>query len=420
MTSRRSPPSRRGSRRRTARRAARRSGASRAPRRTADPRTRCRGDGPADRRGAGVAGDASRAGGRRVRRRRRRGGAPPATSSRSWPSPPRACGRTRACGAETHDLAAYDDFAKPEEAAAKKAEAAAATENATARRERRRSPGEDPPVRPLLRRNRNRNRNRTSRQIRRRSSSRTPRTDEHERTTRSASPRPRVLPGEAERETRPLLDAAFARFPEVDFCVARVPADAEEVPFTTHEMVRGTPCSGMRAFAEHVLYARHREADAPGFRQAGAPGTRRALAALLAGTAGADAEAARVFEAAEGGGLSAFVATCDGQIVARTCSWTSPWMCAFCARASAWTRRRTSRRTAPSRGSPRTSSTPCSRTAPARRVRVRGAAPGGEAARCTRTPSRRNLTATASRGGLPTSSGARVLPRRARCGWSRR
>ena len=44
--------------------------------RTADPRTRCRGDGPADRRGAGVAGDASRAGGRRPTRRRRRGGAP--------------------------------------------------------------------------------------------------------------------------------------------------------------------------------------------------------------------------------------------------------------------------------------------------------------------------------------------------------
>ena len=36
--------------------------------------------------------------------------------------------------AETHDLAAYDDFAKPEEAAAKKAEAAAATENAGRRR----------------------------------------------------------------------------------------------------------------------------------------------------------------------------------------------------------------------------------------------------------------------------------------------
>ena len=39
--------------------------------------------------------------------------------------------------AETHDLAAYDDFAKPEEAAAKKAEAAAAATRRTPARRRR-------------------------------------------------------------------------------------------------------------------------------------------------------------------------------------------------------------------------------------------------------------------------------------------
>jgi hypothetical protein len=218
--------------------------------------------------------------------------------------------------AETHDLAAYDDFAKPEEAAAKKAEAAAAaTENAgfggdapapadppgSSPPPAEPEPDEpDEPTSPATLAFANPADPEDGRT----------RTNDAFRVTAFAS-----LPG-YERETRPLLDAAFARFPEVDFCVARVPADAEEVPFTTHEMVRVPPCSGMRAFAEHVLYARHREADAPGFHvRPGAPGDAPGVAELLAGVAGADAEAAAFSEAAEGGGLSAFVATCDGQIV---------------------------------------------------------------------------------------------------------
>lgn len=215
--------------------------------------------------------------------------------------------------AETHDLAAYDDFAKPEEAAAKKAEAAAATENAgfgggaPAPAD---PPGSSPPpAEPEPEPEPDEPTNPATLEFANPADGRT-RTNDAFRVTAFAS-----LPG-YERETRPLLDAAFARFPEVDFCVARVPADAEEVPFTTHEMVRVPPCSGMRAFAEHVLYARHREADAPGFHvRPGAPGDAPGVAELLAGTAGADAEAAAFSEAAEGGGLSAFVATCDGQIV---------------------------------------------------------------------------------------------------------
>ena len=206
--------------------------------------------------------------------------------------------------AETHDLAAYDDFAKPDLFNSAAAEDAGFGGGAPA------------PADPLLR------------------SSPPPAEPEPDEPTppatlvfaNPADGRTRTndafrvtafvsLPG-YERETRPLLDAAFARFPEVDFCVARVPADAEEVPFTTHEMVRVPPRSGMRAFAEHVLYARHREADAPGFHvRPGAPGDAPGVAELLAGAAGADAAAAAFSEAAEGGGLSAFVATCDGQIV---------------------------------------------------------------------------------------------------------
>jgi hypothetical protein len=215
--------------------------------------------------------------------------------------------------AETHDLAAYDDFAKPEEAAAKKAEAAAAaTENAGFGGDAPAPadpPGSSPPPAEPEPDEPDEPTSPATLEFANPADGRT-RTNDAFRVTAFAS-----LPG-YERETRPLLDAAFARFPEVDFCVARVPADAEEVPFTTHEMVRVPPCSGMRAFAEHVLYARHREADAPGFHvRPGAPGDAPGVAELLAGVAGADAEAAAFSEAAEGGGLSAFVATCDGQIV---------------------------------------------------------------------------------------------------------
>ena len=202
--------------------------------------------------------------------------------------------------AETHDLAAYDDFAKPEEAAAEDAGfggGAPAPADPSGSSPPPAEPEPDEPTPPATLVFANPADGRT-------------RTNDAFRVTAFVS-----LPG-YERETRPLLDAAFARFPEVDFCVARVPADAEEVPFTTHEMVRVPPCSGMRAFAEHVLYARHREADAPGFHvRPGAPGDAPGVAELLAGVAGADAEAAAFSEAAEGGGLSAFVATCDGQIV---------------------------------------------------------------------------------------------------------
>ena len=202
--------------------------------------------------------------------------------------------------AETHDLAAYDDFSKPEEAAAEDAGfggGAPAPADPSGSSPPPAEPEPDEPTPPATLVFTNPADGRT-------------RTNDAFRVTAFVS-----LPG-YERETRPLLDAAFARFPEVDFCVARVPADAEEVPFTTHEMVRVPPRSGMRAFAEHVLYARHREADAPGFHvRPGVPGDAPGVAELLAGTAGADAEAAAFSEAAEGGGLSAFVATCDGQIV---------------------------------------------------------------------------------------------------------
>ena len=261
--------------------------------------------------------------------------------------------------AETHDLAAYDDFAKPEEAAAKKAEAAAAaTENAGFGGDAPAPadpPGSSPPPAEPEPDEPDEPTNPATLEFTNPADGRT-RTNDAFRVTAFAS-----LPG-YERETRPLLDAAFARFPEVDFCVARVPADAEEVPFTTHEMVRVPPCSGMRAFAEHVLYARHREADAPGFHvRPGAPGDAPGVASCSPAPPAPTPRRLRFRRRPKAVVSRRSWRRATGRS-SGTCSWTSPWMCAFCARASAWTRRRTSRRTAPSRGSPRTSSTPCSRT----------------------------------------------------------
>ena len=183
--------------------------------------------------------------------------------------------------AETHDTAAYDDFAEPEEDAEGAGDAEFGAD-ATARAE--------------------------SVEIDSSGEAETPRRLDalgNERGSRANEKAPNAfrvtafasLPG-YERETRPLFDAAFARFREVDFCAVRVPADAGEVPFATHEMVRVPFRFGAGAFAEHVLYARHREADAPGFDvRPGAPGDAPGVAELLAGAPGASAKVAAFAEA---------------------------------------------------------------------------------------------------------------------------
>jgi hypothetical protein len=173
--------------------------------------------------------------------------------------------------AVTHDTAAYDDFAKPEEVDEGTDEGDAEEE----KKRRRRSFA----VRFRFRRTAPRRRRLTSRRYRTRTRRKKRRrfpnpSEQHEPSNDTKRTRTndafRVvafasLPGYDVSTAVPLLDAAFARFEEVDFCVAAVPAEAREVPFTTHEMVRVPFRPGMGAFADQVLYARHREADAPGF-----------------------------------------------------------------------------------------------------------------------------------------------------------
>ena len=183
-----------------------------------------------------------------------------------------------------------------------------------------------------------------------------PAADEHEprRVPRAPSRRP---PRVRARDASPRLAAAFARFRDVDFCASRVPADAEEVPFTTPRWSACAPVGGARV-AEHVLYARHRRRTRPGPSRR----RRRRRAAALRGARRhhpAPTPGGCASEAAEGGGRARSCATCDGQIVGYLLLVGPLRGCALRARASAWTiRRRTSPEdAAAARGSPRTSST---------------------------------------------------------------
>ena len=225
----------------------------------------------------------------------------------------------------THDTAAYDDFAKPEEV----------EDEGDAEEEREETKEE---LRGSVPSEADRDASEEATTISKPFDSSEPSNDTKRTRTNDAF---RVvafasLPGYDVSTAVPLLDAAFARFEEVDFCVAAVPAEAREVPFTTHEMVRVPFRPGMGAFADQVLYARHREADAPGFEiRPGAREDAAEVASLLLGTPRADARV-ETFEAAAAAGYSrdeqksvpeenasasknaslrAFVATCDGQVV---------------------------------------------------------------------------------------------------------
>ena len=214
-----------------------------------------------------------------------------------------------------------------------------------------------PPVRPLLRRNRNR----TSRRLRRRSCSRTPRTDEHERTTRSASPRSCPSPGTSARRVRSWTRRSRAsrrltfawrasRRTRRRFRSRRTRWFASP---PVRECARSPSTSSTRDTGRRTR---------PGFTSGRAcRGTRRASPSCSPAPPAPTPRRLRFQRRPK-----AVVSRRSWRRVtgrsSGTCSWTSPWMRVFCARASAWTRRRTSRRTAPSRGSPRTSSTPCSRT----------------------------------------------------------
>ena len=245
--------------------------------------------------------------------------------------------------AETHDTAAYDDFAKPEEVDEGDADEGDAEEEKKEEKEELRGSVPVPadraaPTTTDLASVSNADASEEATTISKPSEQHEPSNDTKRTRTNDAF---RVvafasLPGYDVSTAVPLLDAAFARFEEVDFCVAAVPAEAREVPFTTHEMVRVPFRPGMGAFADQVLYARHREADAPGFEiRPGAREDAAEVASLLLGTPRADARV-ETFEAAAAAGYSrdeqksvpeetasasenaslrAFVATCDGQVV---------------------------------------------------------------------------------------------------------
>eukprot|EP00228_Micromonas_bravo_P004397 CAMPEP_0203005568 /NCGR_PEP_ID=MMETSP1401-20130829/3027_1 /ASSEMBLY_ACC=CAM_ASM_000894 /TAXON_ID=38833 /ORGANISM="Micromonas pusilla, Strain CCAC1681" /LENGTH=1337 /DNA_ID=CAMNT_0049747199 /DNA_START=38 /DNA_END=4048 /DNA_ORIENTATION=+ len=228
----------------------------------------------------------------------------------------------------THDTAAYDDFAKPEEVDPRDDEGDAEEEREETKEELR---GSVPSEADRDASEEATTSSKPFEQPEPSNDTKRTRTNDAFRVVAFAS-----LPGYDVSTAVPLLDAAFARFEEVDFCVAAVPAEAREVPFTTHEMVRVPFRPGMGAFADQVLYARHREADAPGFEiRPGAREDAAEVASLLLGTPRADAQV-ETFEAAAAAGYSrdeqksvpeenasasknaslrAFVATCDGQVV---------------------------------------------------------------------------------------------------------